>query len=122
MENAKWSLESDPPFSAHACFQSHQVVEKCLKAILYNYCGISGELLGSHEVLKLARKVNEETGKLDEENLKWVREIAKYYLPTRYPNRQPSNVVPAKAFDKNKAEAAIHAATNVLKLADELCS
>ena len=118
LESAKWLLRSGPPFSAHACFQSHQAVEKCLKAMLFYYCGISGELLGSHDVIVLAHKVGEET-ELDEEDLKSVRQVARYYLPTRYPNRQPFNVVPAKAFNENEAKAAIHAATNVLELADD---
>lgn len=120
--SAKWLLRSGPPFSANACFHSHQVVEKCLKAMLFYSCGISGQLLGSHEVLELARKLREETGELDEEDLESVRQIAGYYLSTRYPNRQPTNVVPANAFNKNEAEAAVDAASSVLEVADELCS
>ena len=121
LENAEWSLKSGPPFSAHACFQSHQVVEKCLKGMLFYSCGISGQLLGSHEVVELACNVREETGELDNQILLLVRQVAKYYLSTRYPNRQPANVIPANAFNENEAEAAVEAASRVLELAEEYC-
>ena len=122
LESAKWLLKSGSPFNAHACFQSHQVVEKCLKGMLFYSCGISGQLLGSHEVLELADKIREEIGELDEVDLQSVRQVARYYLTTRYPNRQPANVVPANAFIKNEAELAVAAASRVLELAEKLCS
>jgi HEPN domain-containing protein len=121
LASARWLLRSGPPFSAHACFQSQQVVEKCLKGMLFYSCGISGQLLGSHDVLELARKAREETSELDEEDLDTVRKVARYYLPTRYPNRQPFNVVPANAFEKNEAETAVEAASKVLDLVEEYC-
>ena len=121
LENAEWSLKSGSPFNAHACFQSHQVVEKCLKGMLFYSSGIYGQLLGSHEVVELACKVREETGELDDQNLKLVRQVATYYLSTRYPNRQRDNIIPAKAFNKNEAETAVEAASSVLKLAEEYC-
>jgi HEPN domain-containing protein len=121
LEGARWLLQSGPPFSALACFQSHQVVEKCLKAMLFYYCGIAGGLLGSHEVLDLASKLREEIKIPEEEDMQSVRRVAKYYLSTRYPNRQPPNVVPAEAFNKNEAEMAVDAASKVLELVDEYC-
>jgi HEPN domain-containing protein len=121
LEGARWLLQSGPPFSALACFQSHQVVEKCLKAMLFYYCGISGGLLGSHEVLDLASKLREEIKIPEEEDMQYVRRVTKYYLSTRYPNRQPSNVVPAEAFNKNQAEMAVDAASKVLELVDKYC-
>lgn len=123
MGSARWLLQSGPPFSAHACFQSHQVVEKCLKAMLYYCCGISGESLGSHDVEDLADKLREETERLDDIVLQSVKRVAKYYLCTRYPNRQPSNAVPAEVIKKNEAETAIDAASKMLEFVDEhFCS
>ena len=90
--------------------------------MLFYSCGISGQLLGSHEVIELARKVSEETGELNDQNLKLVRQVATYYLSTRYPNRQRDNIIPAKAFNENEAETAVEAASSVLKLAEEYCS
>ena len=121
LESARWLLQSGPPFSAHACFQSQQVVEKCLKAMLFHNCGIPGRLLESHKVDELAYKLIQETGKPDEKDMKSVRRVAWYYLSTRYPNRQRFNVVPAEAFNKNEAEAAVDAASKVLEFVDEHC-
>jgi HEPN domain-containing protein len=121
LEGARWLLQSGPPFSALACFQSHQVVEKCLKAMLFYGCGISSGLLGEHKVLQLASKLRKEIGIPNEEDMQSVRRVAKYYLPTRYPNRQPFNVVPAEAFSKNEAEIAVDAASKVMELVDKYC-
>ena len=116
LKSSRWSLQSGPPFNAMACFHSHQVVEKCLKAMFFYYCGISGQLLGSHEVEELADVLKKETGRPNGAVMESVRKLPKYryYLGTRYPNCQPFNIVPAEAFDKNEAETAVDAATKVL--------
>jgi HEPN domain-containing protein len=90
--------------------------------MLFYGCGISGRLLGSHDVSELASKLREEIGIPEEKDMQSVRRVAKYYLSTRYPNRQPFNVVPAEAFNKNEAEMAVGAASKVLELVDEYCS
>lgn len=122
LESARWLLQSGSPFCAHACFQSHQVVEKCLKAMLYNCCGISGQLLSSHDVENLAYKLREETEQPGDMVMQSVRRVSKYYLCTRYPNRQSFNAVPSKVIKKNDAESAVDAASKVLKFVDECCS
>ena len=113
LDSAKWLLQAGPPFNALACFQSHQVVEKCLKAMLFYRCGIPGELLSSHDVQCLAMTLARETGSPDDTTMQSVRTVAGYYLNTRYPNRQPFDIVPAEAFDKSEAERAITAASKV---------
>ena len=79
--------------------------------MLFYSCGISGRLLESHKV----RELGEETRIADDTVMESVKRVANYYLPTRYPNRQPFSVVPAEAFDKNEAEAAVDAASKVLE-------
>ena len=115
LAGAKWLLQSGPPFNALACFDSHEVVEKCLKAMLYHYCGISYSLLGSHRVLDLAECLRKETGRPDTTTMDSVRKVSRYYLSTRYPNRQPYDVVPADAFDLDEAEEAVDAASKVFE-------
>ena len=90
--------------------------------MLFYGCGISSGLLGSYDVSELASKLREEIGIPEEKDMQSVRRVAKYYLSTRYPNRQPFNVVPAEAFNKNEAEMAVGAASKVLELVDEYCS
>ena len=89
--------------------------------MLFYTSGIPGELLESHKMEDLARKLIEETGKPDGDDMQSVREVAWYYLKTRYPNCQPPNVVPAEAFTENEAKTAVDAASKVLELADEYC-
>ena len=117
LAGAKWLLQSRPPFNALACFHSHEVVEKCLKAMFFRYCGISSSLLGLHKLIVLAESLKEETDqeRPDDTVMKWIRKVAEYYLSTRYPNRQPLSVVPAEAFDLNEAEGAVDAASKVLE-------
>lgn len=117
LAGAKWLLQSGPPFNALACFDSHEVVEKCLKAMLYRYCGISGSLLVSHRVLGLAECLRKESGRPDTTTMDSVRKVSGYYLTTRYPNRQPFDIVPAEAFDLNEAEEAVDAASKVFEYA-----
>ncbi len=83
--------------------------------MLFHSCGISDRLLESHKVRDLACELREKTGIPDDKTMESVRMVANYYLPTRYPNCQPFPVVPAEAFDKNEAEAAVDAASKVLE-------
>jgi HEPN domain-containing protein len=70
---------------------------------------------------ELAYKLIEETGLPDGAEMQSVGRVARYYLSTRYPNRQPFNVVPAEAFTNNEAEMAVDAASKVLELVDKYC-
>ena len=110
-----WLLRSGPPFNAQACFNSHEVVEKCIKAMFFYYCGISASSLGSHRVMELANILREDTGLPDVTVMKWMRTVSDYYLSPRYANCQPFNVVQAEAFDLNEAESAVDAASKVLE-------
>lgn len=118
LEGARWLLVSDPPFCALACFQSHQVAEKCFKAMLFANCGISGEMLGSHNMEELGHKVKEEAT-IPQETVRLSRQFIDYYLTTRYPNRQPGNVLPAEAFNREEAQTAVDAASKLLEIVKE---
>jgi HEPN domain-containing protein len=95
------------------------VVEKCLKAMFFYCCGISGGLLSSHDVTELATKLREKTSPPNDTDMQSVRRIAGYYLSTRYPNRQPSHIVPAEAFNENEAKLAVDAASKVYALVEK---
>ncbi|XP_028400948.1 sacsin-like [Dendronephthya gigantea] len=115
---ARWLLRCGTPYNAIACFQSHQVVEKCLKALLFHHCGISGKLLRSHDVEDLAIKFTEETGLMDEIAMESVERFSNYYLNTRYPNRHPFDVAPCEAFSDDEAETAVEEASKLFDFAD----
>ena len=112
LEAAKFLYSPASRFHALVCFLSEQVVEKCLKATLYAKCGLQQEQLHTHDVIRLADHVNR-LHKAPRKVVERAVSVANYYLPTRYPNRQPFDKVPAKEFSKEQAEEA-------LKIADEL--
>ena len=118
---AKWLLEAGPSFNAQACFHCHEVVEKCLKAMLYYFRGISGKLRESHKVQDLVRNVSKEITTLDDTVKQSVTRVAEYYLSTRYPNCQPSHIVPARAFKEKEAHMAVDAASKILTFVEEDC-
>ena len=119
LDVAKFLLTANPPFSATACFFSHQVVEKGLKAILYAKCGINDEQLSSHKVYELASDV-ETRMKVPSKFIDLAAKVRNYYLPTRYPNKQPSPVVPAEAYDEEQARNAVQNAADFLEIVEIL--
>ena len=97
------------------CFLSEQVVEKCLKAALYAKCGLSRNQLNTHDVYRLGGMVQGLDGAPKDEVSRAVSVVANYYLPTRYPDRQPKYKVPAEEFSMKQAEEALKVAEEVLK-------
>ena len=107
------SLCSESP--SLVCFLSEQVVEKCLKAALYAKCGLSFDQLRTHDVCRFGDRVKRLDGAPKDEVSRAVSVVANYYLPTRYPDRQPRYKVPAEEFSIEQAEEAIKVAEEVLK-------
>ena len=97
------------------CFLSEQVVEKCLKAALYAKCGLSRNQLNTHDVYRLGGMVQGLDGAPKDEVSRAVSVVADYYLPTRYPDRQPKYKVPAEEFSIEQAKEALKVAEEVLK-------
>ena len=120
LEGARWLLQARPPFNALACYQSHQVVEKCLKSLLYHYCGITGTLLASHKIEQLMSAFFKETGQRHEIIMANGMKVSGYYLATRYPNRQPHTTIPATAYDNSEAVDAVDSATEVFQCVQRL--
>ena len=120
LESAKWLLKSDPPFSSAVCFQSHQVAEKCFKALLFADWKISDKLLESHDLKVLGGKVKKKT-KVPRKTiiLQLGKRVMDYYLTTRYPNCQPFDVVPGMAFSENQAMTAIDAASKLVEIVED---
>ena len=112
---AQFLLTARSPFNASACFFSHQIVEKSLKAALYAKCGLADEQLQTHDVHKLAQMVSN-LAKWPPSNLIQLAVVVEhYYLPTRYPNRQPYPTVPANAFSREQSTRAVQSAKEVLE-------
>lgn len=104
-------------FFAQACFMSHQVAEKALKALAY-YRGdryvmghslteLVAQLESTHPEL-LAHK--EAAGVLDQ-----------HYVPTRYPNALPGSA-PFEVYTQRQAKEAVSRAGEIVALAGPIVS
>ena len=111
---AEHCLLADPPLFYMTCFQSHQVIEKALKAALYSYCGLADEQLKTHDLLLLANEVQQivPRGHIDVYHL--AAKARNFYIPTRYPNQQPAPNVPAEMYGNFDATTALEAAKTIL--------
>ena len=115
LEAAQFLLTATQPFNALACFLSHQIVEKSLKAALYAKCGLTDRQLHTHDVYSLARSVSNLTRWPYSNLVGLTLVVASYYLPTRYPNRQPRSIVPCNAFRKEESTKAVQSAREILR-------
>ena|SRR3989344_338715 len=102
------SLKSKDYYAS--AFWSHQVVEKCLKAILIDK---SGELVKIHDLVILGRKVN-----LPENLLNGCEVLSKAYIESRYGLLDEE--IPAEKFEKNHALKFLSIAKEVLGWAKKI--
>ena len=96
---------------SQVCYLSQQCVEKVLKGVLYAKCGIPQRELRTHYINRLAHSVCCLEGAPSEVNRS--SEVANYYLPTRYPDKQPFPKVPAEEYSKEQAKEALEVAESV---------
>jgi HEPN domain-containing protein len=84
-----------------SCFFFQQAAEKAIKALWYAY----GEEPWGHAVSRFMETFPEDTVRdaLVSELLDEARELDKFYIPTRYPNGLPSDLIPADAYTKTNA-------------------
>jgi HEPN domain-containing protein len=98
--------------AAQACFLAQQVGEKAIKGLLAD----DDRDLRSHSLGALLRELGDEPAE------RWQRQarvLDKLYAPTRYPDAL-GDELPADVFGPEDAEAALEAASTLLKWADEL--
>ena len=88
-----------------ACFQSHQSVEKGLKALILLK---KRKLIHTHELLKLGKELG-----INEELYLSLRELNTEYVTSRYPNA--ANGIPHEIYYKEKAENRIKHAEKVIE-------
>lgn len=107
MDDARFTLGGDR--YSLTCFVAQQAAEKALKSFLY---AAGEEDVWGHSVAELSAAV----AKLEPSLVPLALQAApldKYYIPTRYPNGLPGGI-PADAFSRSDAEAAIAMADLVL--------
>lgn len=81
--NAKAILKDYSGTPAMVCFISHQIAEKCLKALLLFY---SGNYPKIHSLGKLVSLINPYISSIERDFRKEVVILDPYYVETRYPD------------------------------------
>ena len=91
------------------CFLSQQSAEKALKAYLLAQ---GEEKIQTHSIIRLCQLA--EAFEPEFKNLKKeIKKLTPYYIETRYPNAL--QMAPAKFFDQNDAQEAMHLAQKTLE-------
>ena len=101
---------TDNEVSAAACFMSHEVAEKSLKAGMYAKCGLGQVSLNNHDLVLPARQLVQLGCSV---NISDAEILEKFYLNTRFPNRYPYPTVPGEKFTNDTAKKAFKAATRI---------
>jgi HEPN domain-containing protein len=96
-------------FFAQACFMSHQVAEKALKALAY-YRG--DRYVTGHSILDLVSDLESTHPKVSEHR-GTASILDTYYVPTRYPNALPGSV-PFEVYGRDQAEKAVAAVAKLV--------
>ena len=113
-------------FPALVCFLSHDVVEKCIKGIMYAKCGLPTHLLESSHLLTLCEQLEKSNHcALQLKNVvkECVLRVNEHGNKSRYPNYQVPPCAPASIYTSLEAEEAIRAAYKLIleiKKDDEL--
>lgn len=103
----KWGQSSAKAgFHSQACFIAQQVAEKALKALAY-FRG--AELVRGHSVLMVCREL-QINGELEEAAMR----LDQYYIPTRYPDAQPSGA-PFRFFSTTQSAEALALAARFIE-------
>jgi len=109
-DDLRWGHASaESGFYSQSCFIAQQVAEKALKALAYHR---GAELVRGHSVLVVCRelKIN---GVLEEA----AQRLDQYYIPTRYPDAQPSGA-PFRFFTSGQADEALEFAARFIEKAE----
>ena len=100
-------------FFAQACFMSHQVAEKALKALAYNR---GDRFVTGHSLIDLLSTLVT-TYKQLAEHTKLAKALDRYYVPTRYPDALPGSVPFEVYDDEDEAREAVEGAAAVVETA-----
>ena len=104
----------------HVCFMAHQVAEKALKGGRYALCGMSNDLLASHNLTPHAHAIQKAKPELFNRLVELSVPLEQYYLGTRFPNRHQHPLVPKDVYRASDASEAFENAGNILKIIEKL--
>ena len=105
-------------FPALVCFLSHDVVEKCIKGIMYAKCGLPTNLLESSHLSTLCEQLERSghcTSQLKNVVKECVLQVNEHSNKSRYPNYQVPPCAPASIYTSLEAEEALRAAHRLIQ-------
>ena len=111
------AIENDERASASACFMSHEVAEKSLKAGMYAKCGIGEVTLKNPDLVIPARTLVQERCPIDVGD---AILLENFFSNTRYPYCYPSPIVPGEKYLSSTAREAFLAATRIYEAMKQL--
>ena len=100
-------------YSNSICFHSQQCVEKCLKAFIVKYEGAVERIHPLKSLWKKAAGYEKELEKFRKE----INILARYYIPTRYPDALPGSL-PEGLPIKEDAEEALGFAKEIFEFTE----
>ena len=104
-------------FPALVCFLCHDTVEKCIKGVLYAYCGLKQNLLNCSSLMMLHEELSSSPhcpSDLTEPIKECVMSVNRHENRSRFPNYQNSPCAPATAYDAEDASEATRATGKLL--------
>ena len=103
-------LMADGGFHAQACFMSHQVAEKALKALAY-YRG--DRYVTGHSLLELLHEIISTYPDMSQfESL--MGTLNQFYVPTRYPDALPGGT-PFETYNQRQAQESVDDASRLVE-------
>ena len=109
--------DDDEKACASACFMSHEVAEKSLKAGMYAKCGIGKTTLKNPNIVHPACALVQEGCPIDIADAIFLE---KFFSDTRYPYCYPPPIVPGEKYLSSTAREAFLAATRIYEAMKQL--
>ena len=111
------TFENDEKACASACFMSHEVAEKSLKAGMYLKCGIGKATLKNPNLVSPAHALVQVGCSIDVADAVFLE---KFFSKTRYPYCYPPPIVPGEKYLSSTAREAFLAATRIYETMKQL--
>ena len=106
-------------FPALVCFLCHETVEKCIKGVLYAYCGLSPHLVDCGNLVTLNNALESSSSHCPKPLYDTIREcvmcVSTHENKSRYPNYQNPPCAPASIYTTEDANEAFLAATMLIE-------
>ena len=102
---------------ALVCFLSHEVIEKCLKALCLATCGLGKDLRDTENVVVLYNYLSQHLG--DKTVEECIHQVSEYDRSTRFPDAHVPSEPPCCVYDGIDAYNALVAAKKVMKYAKD---